>query len=147
MEGGNLRNALQELQQIIMTPIKTYSPPSVSQTAQDIPPSDSAKPGGDKENVLEGYQSHNPPPCDGDSSATPISDSDIPGQFTRVMGKGKIRFPCPQFPCVTLQLFFTNDKTSPKTSQNPRVTIYLLCACFIYLFSLSVHSASGVKAR
>lgn len=87
LEGGNLRNALQELQQIIMTPIKTYSPPSVSQTAQDIPPSDSAKPGGDKENVLEGYQSHNPPPCDGDSSATPISDSDIPGQFTRVMGK------------------------------------------------------------
>uniref|UniRef100_A0AAV2J056 SAM domain-containing protein n=1 Tax=Knipowitschia caucasica TaxID=637954 RepID=A0AAV2J056_KNICA len=87
LEGGNLRNALQELQQITMTPIKAYSPPSVSQTAQDTPPSDSAKAAVDKETVLEGFQPHNPPPCDGDSSGTPISDSDIPGQFTRVMGK------------------------------------------------------------
>uniref|UniRef100_A0A674DCZ0 Sterile alpha motif domain containing 4B n=1 Tax=Salmo trutta TaxID=8032 RepID=A0A674DCZ0_SALTR len=61
LEGGNLRNALQELQLIIITPIKvySYSPPSP----------------------------HNPPPCDGESSATPISDRDIAGQFTRVMGK------------------------------------------------------------
>lgn len=87
LEGGNLRNALQELQQIIMTPIKTYSPPSVSNTTQNSPPSDSAKPGVDKEPGLEGFTSHNPPPCDGDSSGTPISDGDIPGQFTRVMGK------------------------------------------------------------
>ncbi|XP_020784345.1 protein Smaug homolog 2 [Boleophthalmus pectinirostris] len=87
LEGGNLRNALQELQQIIMTPIKAYSPPSVSQSTQDTPPSDSAKAAVDKEPVLEGFQTHNPAPCDGDSSGTPISDSDIPGQFTRVMGK------------------------------------------------------------
>uniref|UniRef100_A0A669CWL1 Protein Smaug n=1 Tax=Oreochromis niloticus TaxID=8128 RepID=A0A669CWL1_ORENI len=62
LEGGNLRNALQELQQIIITPIKAYSPPT-------------------------GFQSNNPPPCDGDSSGAPISDGDIAGQFTRVMGK------------------------------------------------------------
>ena len=89
MEGGNLRNALQELQQIIMTPIKTYCPPSVTNTTQNSPPSDSAKTSVDKEPVHEGFPSHNPPPCDGDSSATPISEGDIPGQFTRVMGKGK----------------------------------------------------------
>uniref|UniRef100_A0A3B4AC67 SAM domain-containing protein n=1 Tax=Periophthalmus magnuspinnatus TaxID=409849 RepID=A0A3B4AC67_9GOBI len=87
LEGGNLRNALQELQQIIMTPIKAYSPPSLSQSTQDTPPADSAKAAVDKEPVLEGFQPHNPAPCDGDSSGTPISDSDIPGQFTRVMGK------------------------------------------------------------
>uniref|UniRef100_A0A8C6KES8 Protein Smaug n=1 Tax=Nothobranchius furzeri TaxID=105023 RepID=A0A8C6KES8_NOTFU len=58
LEGGNLRNALQELQLIIITPIKPYN-----------------------------FQSSNPPPCDGDSSVTPISDGDIAGQFTRVMGK------------------------------------------------------------
>uniref|UniRef100_A0A672ZJU6 Sterile alpha motif domain containing 4B n=1 Tax=Sphaeramia orbicularis TaxID=375764 RepID=A0A672ZJU6_9TELE len=89
LEGGNLRNALQELQQIIITPIKAYAPPSVSQTTSDTTtsPSETTKPGADKENASEGFQSHNPPPCDGDSSATPISDGDIAGQFTRVMGK------------------------------------------------------------
>uniref|UniRef100_A0A671UPB9 Sterile alpha motif domain containing 4B n=1 Tax=Sparus aurata TaxID=8175 RepID=A0A671UPB9_SPAAU len=95
LEGGNLRNALQELQQIIITPIKAYSPPSLVQTAPDTaaspdtatPTSDATKTGADKEPASEGFQSHNPPPCDGDSPATPISDGDIAGQFTRVMGK------------------------------------------------------------
>uniref|UniRef100_A0A3Q1JM36 SAM domain-containing protein n=1 Tax=Anabas testudineus TaxID=64144 RepID=A0A3Q1JM36_ANATE len=89
LEGGNLRNALQELQQIIITPIKPYSPPSTAQPASDTTasPSEAAKTGADKESVSEGFQSHNPPPCDGDSSATPVSDGDIAGQFTRVMGK------------------------------------------------------------
>lgn len=91
LEGGNLRNALQELQQIIITPIKAYSPPSAAQTAQDTitSPSEATKSGADKEPASDGFQSHNPPPCDGDSSATPISDGDIAGQFTRVMGKGE----------------------------------------------------------
>uniref|UniRef100_A0A7N8X6I7 Sterile alpha motif domain containing 4B n=1 Tax=Mastacembelus armatus TaxID=205130 RepID=A0A7N8X6I7_9TELE len=71
LEGGNLRNALQELQQIIITPIKAYTPSSTAQPALDTTTS----------------SSENPPPCDGDSSATPISDGDIAGQFTRVMGK------------------------------------------------------------
>uniref|UniRef100_A0A8D0DH86 Sterile alpha motif domain containing 4B n=1 Tax=Sander lucioperca TaxID=283035 RepID=A0A8D0DH86_SANLU len=95
LEGGNLRNALQELQQIIITPIKAYSPPSAAQTALDTAaasdtatsPSEATKTGADKDPASEGFQSHNPPPCDGDSSATPISDGDIAGQFTRVMGK------------------------------------------------------------
>lgn len=89
LEGGNLRNALQELQQIIITPIKAYSPPTAAQTASDTTtsPSDSTKTGTDKEPAPEGFQSNNPPPCDGDSSGAPISDGDIAGQFTRVMGK------------------------------------------------------------
>uniref|UniRef100_A0A8D0DEA3 Sterile alpha motif domain containing 4B n=1 Tax=Sander lucioperca TaxID=283035 RepID=A0A8D0DEA3_SANLU len=77
LEGGNLRNALQELQQIIITPIKAYSPPSAAHL-----PSEATKTGADKDPASEGFQSHNPPPCDGDSSATPISDGDIAGQFT-----------------------------------------------------------------
>ncbi|XP_068173464.1 protein Smaug homolog 2 [Antennarius striatus] len=95
LEGGNLRNALQELQQIIVTPIKAYSPPSAAQSAPDTAtapdtaasPSDATKTGADKEPAPEGFQSHNPAPCEGDSPATPISEGDIAGQFTRVMGK------------------------------------------------------------
>lgn len=92
MEGGNLRNALQELQQIIITPIKAYSPPSAAQPVSDASSSSTEGPktGADKEPTSEDFQSHNPPPCDGDSSVTPISDGDIAGQFTRVMGKGMI---------------------------------------------------------
>lgn len=91
LEGGNLRNALQELQQIIITPIKAYSPPSAAQTLQDraASPAEATKTGADKDSASEGFQTHNPPPCDGDSPATPISEGDIPGQFTRVMGKGE----------------------------------------------------------
>lgn len=90
LEGGNLRNALQELQQIIVTPIKAYIRPTAAQPAVETVSSSSegTETGADKDSVSEGYQSHNPPPCDGDSSATPISEGDIPGQFTRVMGKG-----------------------------------------------------------
>ncbi|KAG9342049.1 hypothetical protein JZ751_017045, partial [Albula glossodonta] len=91
LEGGNLRNALQELQQIIITPIKAYAPPATAhkEAEPNTPPADkSGKPGEDKDAAAaEGFQSHNPPPCDGESSATPISDGDIAGQFTRVMGK------------------------------------------------------------
>lgn len=91
LEGGNLRNALQELQQIIITPIKAYSPPSAAQTLQDraASPAEATKTAADKDSASEGFQTHNPPPCDGDSPATPISEGDIPGQFTRVMGKGE----------------------------------------------------------
>lgn len=96
LEGGNLRNALQELQQIIITPIKAYSPPSAGQATPDSSAnqesastsSEATKTGADKEPASEAFQPPNPPPCDGDSSATPISEEDIAGQFTRVMGKG-----------------------------------------------------------
>lgn len=105
LEGGNLRNALQELQQIIITPIKAYSPPSAAQIAPDsatapdtaASPSEATKTGADKESAPEGFQSHNPPPCDGDSPATPISEGDIAGQFTRVMGKGESKMFLPDW--------------------------------------------------
>ncbi|MEQ2244028.1 Protein Smaug 2 [Ilyodon furcidens] len=89
LEGGNMRNALQELQQIIITPIKAYSPPSAAQPVSDASTSstEGTKTGADTEPTSEDFPSHNPPPCDGDSSVTPISDGDIAGQFTRVMGK------------------------------------------------------------
>ncbi|XP_036393203.1 protein Smaug homolog 2 [Megalops cyprinoides] len=91
LEGGNLRNALQELQQIIITPIKAYSHLATAQKEAEpsAPPSEkSPKAGEDKDGAAaEAFQSHNPPPCDGESSAAPISDGDIAGQFTRVMGK------------------------------------------------------------
>ncbi|XP_061537920.1 protein Smaug homolog 2 [Phycodurus eques] len=84
LEGGNLRNALQELQQIIITPIKAYS--MLSQPASAPP--EATKSATDKETAPEGFHhSHSTPTCDGDSSTTPISDGDIAGQFTRVMGK------------------------------------------------------------
>uniref|UniRef100_A0A3Q2YJ47 Sterile alpha motif domain containing 4B n=1 Tax=Hippocampus comes TaxID=109280 RepID=A0A3Q2YJ47_HIPCM len=87
LEGGNLRNALQELQQIIITPIKAYS--TLTQTLQEpaSAPPDATKSVTDKDAAREGFHSHSTPACDGDSSATPISDGDIAGQFTRVMGK------------------------------------------------------------
>ncbi|XP_051520947.1 protein Smaug homolog 2-like isoform X2 [Myxocyprinus asiaticus] len=88
LEGGNVRNALQELQQIIITPIKAYALPTAAQKEVEpgvIPGDKAANPGEEKE--TEGFQTHNPPPCDGESSPAPISDGDIAGQFTRVMGK------------------------------------------------------------
>ncbi|KAI4880324.1 hypothetical protein NFI96_020525, partial [Prochilodus magdalenae] len=90
LEGGNVRNALQELQQIIITPIKAYVPPTANQREAEpgATPSDKvANPVEEKDTSVEGFQTHNPPPCDGESSTAPISEGDIPGQFTRVMGK------------------------------------------------------------
>ncbi|KAI5625421.1 protein Smaug-like 2, partial [Silurus asotus] len=86
LEGGNVRNALQELQQIVITPIKAYSPPTASQREVE-PTNKAANPVEEKDATVEGFQSHNPSPCDGETSSTPISEGDIPGQFTRVMGK------------------------------------------------------------
>uniref|UniRef100_A0A8B9LCU9 Sterile alpha motif domain containing 4B n=1 Tax=Astyanax mexicanus TaxID=7994 RepID=A0A8B9LCU9_ASTMX len=90
LEGGNVRNALQELQQIIITPIKAYTPPNTAHREAEpgATPTDKAgNPVEDKDASVEGFQTHNPPPCDGESSAAPISEGDIAGQFTRVMGK------------------------------------------------------------
>nr|XP_015196593.1 PREDICTED: protein Smaug homolog 2 isoform X1 [Lepisosteus oculatus]XP_015196594.1 PREDICTED: protein Smaug homolog 2 isoform X1 [Lepisosteus oculatus]XP_015196595.1 PREDICTED: protein Smaug homolog 2 isoform X1 [Lepisosteus oculatus]XP_015196596.1 PREDICTED: protein Smaug homolog 2 isoform X1 [Lepisosteus oculatus] len=91
LEGGNLRNALQELQQIIITPIKAYTLPAATTQKEAEPTAEASdkgtKPGEDKEAAAEGFQSQNPSPCDGESSTAPIGDGDIAGQFTRVMGK------------------------------------------------------------
>uniref|UniRef100_A0A671P132 SAM domain-containing protein n=1 Tax=Sinocyclocheilus anshuiensis TaxID=1608454 RepID=A0A671P132_9TELE len=88
LEGGNVRNALQELQQIIITPIKVYAPPTAAQKEAEpgvTPVEKAANPGEEKES--EGFQTHNPPACDGESPSAPIGDGDIAGRFTRVRGK------------------------------------------------------------
>uniref|UniRef100_A0A673LKS6 Protein Smaug homolog 2-like n=1 Tax=Sinocyclocheilus rhinocerous TaxID=307959 RepID=A0A673LKS6_9TELE len=83
LEGGNVRNALQELQQIIITPIKVYAPPTAAQKEVEpgvTPVEKAANPGEEKES--EGFQTHNPPACDGESPSAPIGDGDIAGHFT-----------------------------------------------------------------
>uniref|UniRef100_A0A8C2XXM8 Sterile alpha motif domain containing 4B n=1 Tax=Capra hircus TaxID=9925 RepID=A0A8C2XXM8_CAPHI len=112
LEGGNLRNALQELQQIIITPIKAYSvlqatvatTAATTSTAKDggrgEPPLPGAEPplahpGTDKGSETSdppAAESYPPPPApaptDGSEPApAPVADGDIPSQFTRVMGK------------------------------------------------------------
>nr|XP_033810838.1 protein Smaug homolog 2 isoform X2 [Geotrypetes seraphini] len=98
LEGGNLRNALQELQQVIITPIKTYSPVQApqkegsaveGQTAVGSKASldkSSNEPDG-KDTSTDGFQAQTTSPCDGESASAPIPEGDIPGQLTRVMGK------------------------------------------------------------
>ncbi|XP_055519507.1 protein Smaug homolog 1-like isoform X2 [Leucoraja erinacea] len=101
LEGGNLRNALQELQQIIITPIKAYTPPQLTlKEGHDTDSSNSSssatglgtdsrttKAAAGKETTPDGFQSQIVSTCDGESTAAPVSEGDIPGQFTRVMGK------------------------------------------------------------
>ncbi|XP_073178035.1 protein Smaug homolog 2 isoform X3 [Lepidochelys kempii] len=100
LEGGNLWNALQELQQIIITPIKAYSSlqamPTPKEGQQAVPERHGApRPGldkatngaEDKEPAVDGFPSQTASPCDGESATAPIAEGDIPGQFTRVMGK------------------------------------------------------------
>lgn len=114
LEGGNLRNALQELQQIIITPIKAYSvlqatvaaaaaatPPAKDGGRGELPPPGAepplAHPGTDKGTEAKdppAAESYPPPPApaptDGSEPApAPVADGDIPSQFTRVMGKGE----------------------------------------------------------
>uniref|UniRef100_A0A8C6CY21 SAM domain-containing protein n=1 Tax=Moschus moschiferus TaxID=68415 RepID=A0A8C6CY21_MOSMO len=110
LEGGNLRNALQELQQIIITPIKAYSVLQATVAAAAATTS-TAKDGGRGEPPLPGAEpplahpgtdkvseTNDPPaaesyppipalaPTDG-SEPAPAPVADIPSQFTRVMGK------------------------------------------------------------
>uniref|UniRef100_A0A4W5LFI4 Protein Smaug homolog 1 n=1 Tax=Hucho hucho TaxID=62062 RepID=A0A4W5LFI4_9TELE len=80
LEGGNLRPPLAELHQIILTPIKAVasdesSPSSPSSTTQRplLSP--------------EGKSSAAPGGGEGETGTTLIAEGDIPGQFTRVMGK------------------------------------------------------------
>lgn len=116
LEGGNLRNALQELQQIIITPIKAYSvlqatvaaaaaaTPTAKDGSRGEPPLPGAEPplahpGTDKGTEAKdppAAESYPPPPApaptDGSEPApAPVADGDIPSQFTRVMGKGETR--------------------------------------------------------
>ncbi|XP_060117818.1 protein Smaug homolog 1 isoform X2 [Heteronotia binoei] len=96
LEGGNLRVPLQELHQMILTPIKAYS--SCNSTADEHgreseprhPASliSSEGQGSDcKDAASGGMQHHHLPGCEGESGGAPLPEGDIPGQFTKVMGK------------------------------------------------------------
>uniref|UniRef100_A0A8D0GK72 Protein Smaug homolog 1 n=1 Tax=Sphenodon punctatus TaxID=8508 RepID=A0A8D0GK72_SPHPU len=97
LEGGNLRIPLQELHQMILTPIKAYS--SQNSPAEEHgrdseshrPPSliGSDSQGSDCKDSASGgmQQQHHLPGCEGESGGAPLPEGDLPGQFTRVMGK------------------------------------------------------------
>lgn len=111
IEGGNLRIPLQELHQMILTPIKAYSSPSTTPDARHRepqalhPPSlmgpesqspdckDSAVAPGTTATTSAGasggLQPHQLSSCDGELAVAPLPEGDLPGQFTRVMGKGR----------------------------------------------------------
>ncbi|XP_073494565.1 protein Smaug homolog 1 isoform X2 [Phyllobates terribilis] len=94
LEGGNLRGPLQELHQMILTPIKAYS--AQNSTAEDH--SRESDPhssllgtegqGSDsKDSASGGIQQHHMGNLEGESGGIPLPEGDLPGQFTRVMGK------------------------------------------------------------
>ncbi|XP_053244426.1 protein Smaug homolog 1 isoform X3 [Podarcis raffonei] len=96
LEGGNLRVPLQELHQMILTPIKAYS--SRNLTADDRsrdpePHRTASLIGSDgqgpdcKDSAAGGIPHHHLPGCEGESGGAPLPEGDIPGQFTKVMGK------------------------------------------------------------
>ncbi|XP_041121589.1 protein Smaug homolog 1-like isoform X2 [Polyodon spathula] len=75
LEGGGLRAPLQELHQMILTPIKAYSGEDLEQR----PLSGSEGKGSALSSQLGGGE--------GESGGMLISEEDLPAQFTRVMGK------------------------------------------------------------
>ncbi|KAM9434011.1 protein Smaug homolog 1-like isoform 7-T7 [Salvelinus alpinus] len=83
LEGGNLRGPLAELHQMILTPIKAVA------SDESLPSSTTQQP----LLSLEGKSSAAPGSHlapgggEGETGATLIAEGDIPGQFTRVMGK------------------------------------------------------------
>ncbi|XP_018414902.1 PREDICTED: protein Smaug homolog 1 [Nanorana parkeri] len=91
LEGGNLRGPLQELHQMILTPIKAYS--SQNNNTEDHSRESESQPslGGlgleNKDSASGGMQQHHMGNCEGESGSTPLPEGDLPGQFTRVMGK------------------------------------------------------------
>lgn len=111
IEGGSLRLPLQELHQMLLTPIKAYSSPSTTPEARHRepqaphPPSlmgpesqspdckDSAVASGTAATTSAGasggLQPHQLSSCDGELAVAPLPEGDLPGQFTRVMGKGR----------------------------------------------------------
>ncbi|XP_068766002.1 protein Smaug homolog 2 isoform X1 [Struthio camelus] len=84
LEGGNLWTALQELQQIMVTPIKAFRPPAAP-PAPPAPPATAANGAPAKDPPGDAFAPH--PAADAEAPAAPVPEGDIPGQFTRVMGK------------------------------------------------------------
>uniref|UniRef100_A0A3Q2X689 Protein Smaug homolog 1 n=1 Tax=Haplochromis burtoni TaxID=8153 RepID=A0A3Q2X689_HAPBU len=80
LEGGNLRAPLQELHQMIMTPIKAFSGGEEASLHRPLltPEGKSAAPGSHLSGGSGG---------EAESGTSVIAEGGIPGQFTRVMGK------------------------------------------------------------
>ncbi|XP_072236059.1 protein Smaug homolog 1 isoform X2 [Leuresthes tenuis] len=80
LEGSNLRNPLQELHQMIMTPIKAFGGGEESSLQRPLlsPESKSAAPGSHLSGGSGG---------EAESGTSVLAEGDLPGQFTRVMGK------------------------------------------------------------
>ncbi|XP_039986882.1 protein Smaug homolog 1 isoform X2 [Xiphias gladius] len=80
LEGSNLRSPLQELHQMIMTPIKAFSGGEEASLQRPLlsPEGKSAAPGSHLTGGGGG---------EAESGASIIAEGDLPGQFTRVMGK------------------------------------------------------------
>ncbi|KAM3624889.1 uncharacterized protein V6R79_003483 [Siganus canaliculatus] len=82
LEGSNLRAPLQELHQMIMTPIKAFSGGDEASVQRSLlnPEGKSAAPGSHLSGGSGGGG-------EAESGASVIAEGDLPGQFTRVMGK------------------------------------------------------------
>ncbi|XP_043929503.1 protein Smaug homolog 1 [Protopterus annectens] len=95
LEGGNLRVPLQELHQMILTPLKAYrfqKSSSIEEHFQDTDFQSSLLSSdrqicGKKDCALGGLQQQHSNGCEGESGGVHVPDGDLPGQFTRVMGK------------------------------------------------------------
>ncbi|MEE6493584.1 hypothetical protein FKM82_016894 [Ascaphus truei] len=94
LEGGNLRVPLQELHQMILTPIKAYSSLNTSAEEQNRDPGCQSSLMGpesqgseNKDSASGGIQQHHLGNCESESAGVPLPEGDLPGQFTRVMGK------------------------------------------------------------
>ncbi|XP_032942617.1 LOW QUALITY PROTEIN: protein Smaug homolog 2-like [Catharus ustulatus] len=83
LEGGNLWTALQELQQILVTPIKAFRPPPAAPPPPGPAPDGTPAPPDGTPAPPEAFA----PPPEAEPPAAAVPDGDIPGQFTRVMGK------------------------------------------------------------
>ncbi|XP_071972227.1 protein Smaug homolog 1 isoform X2 [Engystomops pustulosus] len=94
LEGGNLRSPLQELHQMILTPIKSFSTQNTSVEDHNREPDSQPSLLGtegrapdNKDSASGGMQQHHMGNLEGESGGVPLPEGDLPGQFTRVMGK------------------------------------------------------------
>lgn len=86
LEGGNLRAPLQELHQMIITPIKAFSGSEEASPQRTLlsPEGKSAAPGSHLSSSGG---------VEAESGTSVIAEGDLTGQFTRVMGKGELHRP------------------------------------------------------
>lgn len=85
LEGGNLRTPLQELHQMIITPIKAFSGGEESSLQRSVMNPETKR---SSDSNLSGGGGG-----EAESGASVIAEGDLPGQFTRVMGKGELHSP------------------------------------------------------